>query len=48
MIKPSKQRRKELREIYLKKISKEYIEGLNNQPFVSPREYVEYITGTRS
>jgi hypothetical protein len=47
-MKPSKQRRKELREIYLKKISKEYIEGLIVQPFVSPREYVEYITGTRS
>lgn len=47
-MKPSKKRRKELREIYLEKINKKYIEGLNNQPFISPREYVEYITGTRS
>ena len=48
MTKPSKERKKELREIYLEKINKEYIEGLNNQPFISPREYVEYITGTHS
>lgn len=47
-MKLSKERKKELREIYFDKINKEYLEGLNNQPFVTPREYVEYITGNRT
>jgi hypothetical protein len=44
-MKLSKQRKKELRQVYQDKVNKEYIEGLKNQPFVSPLEYVEFVIG---
>ena len=39
----SNERKKELRRIYEEKIGKEYVEELENQPLVSPMEFVEII-----
>ena len=39
----SNETKKELRRIYEEKIGKEYVEELENQPLVSPMEFVEII-----
>ena len=42
-MKLSKERKKELRSIYEKKIGEEYVKGLENQPLVSSIEFVEFL-----
>ena len=40
----SKERKKELRRIYEEKIGKEYVKELENQPLVSPMEFVDIMS----
>jgi len=40
-----KEIKKELRRIYEEKIGKEFVEGLKNQPLVSPMEFVDIMRG---
>lgn len=42
-MKISKQRRKELRELYEKKLREEYYKNLNHEPVCSAFEWVEYM-----
>ena len=41
----NKKRKTELQGIYEEKIGKEYVEGLKNQPLVSPMELVDIMVG---
>ena len=41
----SNERKKELRRIYEEKIGKEYVKELENQPLVSPMEFVDIMRG---
>ena len=43
-MKLSKKRKKELRRIYEEKIGKEYVKELENQPLVSPMEFVDIMS----
>jgi hypothetical protein len=43
-MKLSKERKKELRQIYEEKIGKKYVEELKKQPFISSWDYVYYLT----
>jgi hypothetical protein len=43
-MKLSKERKKELRRIYEEKIGKEYVKELENQPLISPFEFVELMS----
>jgi hypothetical protein len=43
-MKLSKERKKELRRIYEVKIGKEYVKELENQPLVSPVEFVDIMS----
>lgn len=42
-MKLTKGRKKELRRIYEEKIGKEYVEGLEKQPLLSPIEFVDLM-----
>ena len=42
-MKLTKERKKELRRIYEEKIGKEYVEGLEKQPLLSPIEFVDLM-----
>jgi ribosomal protein S8 len=44
VIRISKKRKKELRQIYEEKIGKKYVEELKKQPFISSWDYVYYLT----
>ena len=44
-MKLSKERKKELRRIYEEKIGKKYVKELENQPLVSPMEFVDIMVG---
>lgn len=44
----SKKRKKELREEYEKKLGREWVKWVENQPTYSPFEWVEYMSENRN
>jgi len=44
----SKKRKKELREIYEKKIGGEWVKWVENQPTYTPSEWVDYMSENKN